>query len=408
MQTVVMAFGFFDSTYKPDARSYNVQAADLDSILKYGKSIYGEWFYLGKRLPGGMKRGDLPEGITDYAEPQPFFSEMERVVEVTDGSPTQFDNKTHYHQTASWRARMNIRRMAIKLITMHGKGVCDGASNSPAGALAEAGANGAFVLPGARGAVLYLVLNKPEPSKLKLDGGGYWQANGILYGFYEPVLFTATAVPDALPFAGSSKVHMSAGMCDDADRARSEGPLIVRDVFCPCAPCCKLEFGLCLMKDTFNSVKTVSVKRASSTGLPSQSASMAEFAKALDVNTIVAFRVAADESTIEGCVWLALLDGKAFQLEQNELHAGQEFEKGWTVVRGHWFAFQRAVPTSGARMYKALEEQMLLNVQAMIRLHNIKFTQAVPRRTGKTTLDWYKNNEFTLSDDVYQQLLNSL
>ena len=402
-----MAFGLFDSSYKPDARSYNVQARDRDSILKTGKSIYGEWFLGGKRLPGGKRRGELPEGITDYDEPQPLFPQMERVMEITDGAPTQFDNKTHYHQTASWWAHLGIRRSAVKLVTMHGKSVCDGASNSPKCALAHAGEVGVLVAPGARGAALYLAQHKPDPSKAKLNGGGYWQANMILWGFYDTTLFTVTAVPDALPFAGSSKVHMSAGMCDDLARAQTDAPLVTLDVFCPCAQCCSLKFASCEMKEVFGSVKTVSVKRSTSTGLPSQSASLAEFAATLDVNQIVAFRVASDESTIEGSVWLALLDCKAFELQQDELHAGQHFEKGWTVVRGHWFAFQRAVPASGARVYKALEEETLLNVQSMIRLTAIKFLQAVPRRTRGSTSEWYKQ-EFTLSDDVYQKLLDSL
>jgi hypothetical protein len=328
-------------------------------------------------------------------------------VEITDGSPVQFGNKTHYHQTASWKAHMGIRRMAIKLITQHGKSVCDGASNSPKLALAEAGEVGALVTPGARGAVLYLVQHKPNPSKAKLFGGGYWQADTILYGFYEPTLFTAAIVPDAIPFAGSSKVHMSAGMSDDMDCARREGPLVTRDVFCPCESCCNLNFNSCKMTKAFGAVKTVNVKRATSTGLPSQSTSLADFARTLKANDIVAFRVAADQTTIEGDVWLALLNGPTFELQRDELHAGQQFDKGWTVARGHWFALQRANPASGARTYKALAEETLLNVQSMLRLGNIKFVQAVPRRTHASTSAWF-NQEFILSEEVYQRLLDSL
>lgn len=402
-----MAFGMFDTGYKSDARSFNAQAADLDSILKKGVSIYGEWFLQGKRLPGGKRRGELPEGITDYDEPQPLFPQMRRVVEITDGAPTQFANKTNFHQTASWPARLGIRRSAIKLITMHGKSVCDGASNSPKSALAHAGEIGALVTPGARGAALYLVQNRPDPSKAKLDGCGYWQADMILYGYYDLSLFTVAAVPEALSFAGSSKVHMSAGMCDDIARAQTDGPLVTHEIFCPCVPCCNLQFASCEMKEVFGSVRTVSVPRSTSTGLPSQSAGLADFGATLDVNQIVAFRVASDEATIEGCVWLALLNCKAFELQQDELHAGQHFEKGWSVVRGHWFAFQRTVLASGARVYKALEEETLLNVQSMIRLTGIKFIQAVPRRTRGTTSDWY-NQEFILNDEVYQKLLDCL
>ena len=51
----------FKSGYKLDARTYNVQREDITSILKHGRSIHGEWFCNGVRLPGGKFRGDLPE-----------------------------------------------------------------------------------------------------------------------------------------------------------------------------------------------------------------------------------------------------------------------------------------------------------------------------------------------------------
>jgi hypothetical protein len=274
--------------------------------------------------------------------------------------------------------------------------------------LEEAGNLGQLMAPGARGAALYLVQHKTTPSKAKIDGGGYWQADSILYGYYDTSLFTATAVPDALPFAGSSKVHMSAGMCDDLEQAQREGPLTWLDVVCPCAPCCCLEFARCEMKGAFGSVKVASVKRATTTGLPSQSASLEEFSKMLDKDKIVAVRVADDEATIEGAVWLALINGKAETLAKDELHAGQLFQKGWTVVHGHWFSFKRVHPAgSSNRVYFALEEETLFNVQSMIRLHDIRFQQALPRRSRVTSPEWYKN-EFTLSDDVYQKLINSL
>jgi hypothetical protein len=81
------------------------------------------------------------------------------------------------------------------------------------------------------------VQNKPTTSKAKIDGCGYWQSDLILCGDYDTSSFTATAVPDAQPFSGSSKVHMSAGMCDDNDQAQREGPMTWFDVVCPGAPC---------------------------------------------------------------------------------------------------------------------------------------------------------------------------
>mmetsp|Transcript_10315 Transcript_10315/g.30583 ORF Transcript_10315/g.30583 Transcript_10315/m.30583 type:complete len:259 (-) Transcript_10315:496-1272(-) len=244
---------------------------------------------MGKRLPGGKRRGPLPACMREWDKPQPFFPQMESVTEVTDGAPTQFDNRVNYHQTASWRARNNIRRMAIKLITMHGKSVCDGVSNSPNKALADAGARGELIDPGARPAALYLAQHKPTPSKAKIDGGGYWQADHVLYGYYETTLFTVSEIPEAKPAPGSNQIHMSVGMSDDNDTAQRDGTLTWRNVFCPCEPCCRLDFTHCKMTKEFGKVKIMKFPRVTQTG-PTQTESLEEFGAYLDRDTIVALR----------------------------------------------------------------------------------------------------------------------
>jgi hypothetical protein len=59
-----------------------------------------------------------------------------------------------------------------------------------------------------------------------------------------------------------------------------------------------------------------------------------------------------------------------------------------------------------SRIYCALEEQTLFNVQSMIGLDNgpSEWVAAVP------VWQWYcsRLSEFTLSNDVYQRLVNSL
>jgi hypothetical protein len=87
-QDVIVVYGIFSAAYKPSAVTYNIQAEDIDSILRYGRSIHGEAFLNGKRLPGGKYRGQLPEdevmhteggcefvlpGITDAEEAVPLF-----------------------------------------------------------------------------------------------------------------------------------------------------------------------------------------------------------------------------------------------------------------------------------------------------------------------------------------------
>jgi hypothetical protein len=123
-----------------------------------------------------------------------------------------------------------------------------------------------------------------------------------------------------------------------------------------------------------------------------------EFSKSLSKNKIVAVRVADDEATIEGGIWLALMDGKAEVLAKDELHAGQLFEKGWTVARGHWFSLKRVLLDS--RIYCALEQQTFFNVQSMIRLDN--GPEQVGCSSARLAVVQYctRLREFTLSNDV--------
>lgn len=73
-----MAFGFFDTTYEPDARAFDVQAAELHAILTHCVPIYGEWVSNGESLPGGRLRARRCRTaslrpISDCAEPHRFF-----------------------------------------------------------------------------------------------------------------------------------------------------------------------------------------------------------------------------------------------------------------------------------------------------------------------------------------------
>ena len=44
-------FGFFDANHKANAQHYNMQRDDINSYLKYGYTVHGEWFLDGERLP---------------------------------------------------------------------------------------------------------------------------------------------------------------------------------------------------------------------------------------------------------------------------------------------------------------------------------------------------------------------
>ena len=136
-------------------------------------------------------------------------------------------------------------------------------------------------------------------------------------------------MPDALGVKGSTKVHMAVGLCEDKETAERDGPLHVRDSFCACAPCREFKFENCLMKTFFGDhMRKVNAPFKSGGVIPSQSSTLEDFAATLRADQLVAFRVAADEESIEGPVWLAVINGPAEVLKKDVLYAGQTFEKG--------------------------------------------------------------------------------
>ena len=87
----------------------------------------------------------------------------------------------------------------------------------------------------------------------------------------------------------------------------------------------------------------------------------------------------ADEETIEGPVWLAILNGPAELLENDVLYAGQTFVAGWHVVKGHRFSHVYAVGTGEDRRHVQLEDDNLFNVNAMIHVTGVRFTSIFGR-----------------------------
>ena len=227
-------FAFHPSGYKPDARSYNTAAEDIDSFLKYGRVRHGEWFLECQRLPGGDHSRELPEGFSERSEQPPDFPEYARKLSIKDGCAMQFDGKDNYHQVAEWkgktvaseaekaqaarvaeaaaaaasaaveedkaaamqvvaRARAGVKaveetsgigRVDWKLETMHGKNVCDPLSNMPSRTLQEAIELGRTLLVGTREKVIYLARHRPTPETAKMWKDGWWAVGRIFWGYY--------------------------------------------------------------------------------------------------------------------------------------------------------------------------------------------------------------------------------
>jgi hypothetical protein len=104
-QHVDLFFAFHPSGYKPNAKSYNTAAEDIDCFLKYGRVRHGEWFHKRQRLPGGDHSRSLPEGFSERPELPPDFPEYERKLSIKDGCAMQFDGKDNYHQVSEWKGK---------------------------------------------------------------------------------------------------------------------------------------------------------------------------------------------------------------------------------------------------------------------------------------------------------------
>ena len=143
-QRVAVFYVFHPSSYKPDARSYNAACENIDRFMKTGRFSFGEWFHKGKRLscsritpPNGADTS-LPSGIASAPAAPPMFPSYKRVTDITDTCAAQFDGKDNYHQAAEWPTKLDIDRLLVMLVSMHGKNICDAVSSSIAAALKRA------------------------------------------------------------------------------------------------------------------------------------------------------------------------------------------------------------------------------------------------------------------------------
>ena len=77
-QRVAVFFGFHSAGHKPSARSFNVLREDVTSLMKHGTAKHGEWFHMGRRLPGRSHQEVLPGSLSDMTDTNPIFAALER------------------------------------------------------------------------------------------------------------------------------------------------------------------------------------------------------------------------------------------------------------------------------------------------------------------------------------------
>ena len=445
-QHVDVFFAFHPSGYKPNARSYNTAAEDIDCFLKYGRMRHGECFHNMQRIPGDDHSRELPQGFSEQPEMPPDFPEYRRKLSVKDDCAMQFDGKDNYHQVAEWRGktvpkeadRLQARRLAEaslqskcealhraveqsggerwalefveqqlheectsqtstaaeaefgigrvdwKLETMHDKNVCDPLSNMPARTLLGAIERGDTLLPGTREKVLYLARHRTTPETAKLWKDGWWTVGRIFYIYYDHKQFTSLNVPVAVGFKDSHECHLFSGLGADADEARLNGPITVRGNVCACKECTAGNFSSCEMIAVFGGVRRVKVPRADRSALR-QMDSLHMFAASCKKGQLATTRVSSDEVCLEGLYYLVLLLCVPYTLEKETVFNTDSFEEGDLVVRISYYKLVRSDVEGGFRSYELLEGKQLermIHVSSLIRLRGLLFSQGVGGPAG--------------------------
>jgi hypothetical protein len=81
---------------------------------------------------------------------------------------------------------------------------------------------------------------------------------------------------------------------------------------------------------------------------------------------------------MEGSYWLVKVLSRSFMVEEDTMHATDEFEKGWTVVEAQYFSIEQESP----RGYRLLREKRYIEVNHMVRLKGIAFERTKRADSG--------------------------
>ena len=263
-------------------------------------------------------------------------------------------------------------RVHVKKVESHGKaGATDGNGNVPTFALRAAIESGALLHPGTRELVLHLAEHRRAPSVAKEDKDGWQAAIKYFWGYFDTAKFSKKAVPDceARGWACHDQ-HVYTDLCADRQKAELDGPLRTGRMFCSCVPCSMLDFERCELVALMGRTRPVQVPlpRGTASRVP-QIESLEAWAKLLKPGMVVAIRAAARERHLEGKFWLLLVDSEAFPVPMGLVHASDQYEEGWLVVRGRFFTLEQRSP----RGYKLSKESRLIVVNTLIRLPNVVF-----------------------------------
>ena len=89
-----------------------------------------------------------------------------------------------------------------------------------------------------------------------------------------------------------------------------------------------------------------------------------------------------------------MVEGVAHPVPESQVHASDQFEEGWLVVKARWFE----LVTESPRCYKLMPEERLLVVNEMIRLSSLKFAKVVKRSPR------FGDSQYFLDEDTHNMI----
>ena len=189
-------------------------------------------------LPTGPigSAGSTEWSLEEEEELRPQFPELEDHYESTDGVGGQFQGETNYGQIGRGASGPSkVRRHGIIDVANHGKNVGDAYGSFFQARLNDSVASNHEVFPGPRNCVLYYAQYHPVPAAgAEQQKPTTWSADSRVYAFYSEKLLSKPK-EHFKTYRDSKKYHVRHGMCQNASRAETHGPLIVGMAFCACA-----------------------------------------------------------------------------------------------------------------------------------------------------------------------------
>ena len=136
----------------------------------------------------------------------------------------QFQGETNAGQVTEGRNKTEVILSSTITEKLHGECCCDGIGCVCKAKLGEGVAYGHHLEPGTRNHVLYLAQMHPKPAAGVKKG--LWSPKRYFYGFYDVSLLRVTR--HFKNYRDSKQYLFRIGLCDDEDKVRREGPLLLR------------------------------------------------------------------------------------------------------------------------------------------------------------------------------------